>query len=55
MSEMTTEEKAKKYDQIAGFLWDSALYGNLMQSTMAANYIRALEIPSPKGDDPESA
>ena len=55
MIDMTTEEKAKKYDEIARFLWEGAVNGNPLQSMLAAQYIRALEIPSPEGDDPESA
>lgn len=52
---MTEEEKAKKYDEIVEQLWNGALYGNLLQSTICANLIRQLDIPSPDGADPESA
>lgn len=52
---MTEQEKAAKYDEIAEALWNMAINGNLLQSTIAANMIRQLEIESPDGADPESA
>lgn len=52
---MTDEDKVKKYDAIAEWLWAAAMHGNLLQSSLAANLIRHLEIPSPDGDDPEEA
>ena len=52
---MTDEEKVKKYDEITEALWNMALHGNLLQSSLSAALIRQLEIPSPDGEDPESA
>ena len=54
-AEMSNEEKAEKYDQIAEALWNMAAGGNLLQSTIAAAMIRQLEIHGPDGEDPESA
>lgn len=48
-------EKAEKFDTLQRALWDTALHGNVLQSTMAAALIRSFDLPSPEGDDPESA
>lgn len=52
---MTTEEKAKKFEELQAHLWDMALHGNPFQSTIAAALIRQFDIDGPNGEDPESA
>lgn len=52
---MTTEEKAKKYDEIVTYLWHHAVEGSLLTSSMSAAVIRVLKIEGPNGEDPESA
>jgi hypothetical protein len=52
---MTDAEKIAKFEEIQQYLWDHARHGNGFISTMVATIIRTLRIPSPEGDDPESA
>jgi len=52
---MTQKQKAAKFDKIQKLLWDMAMHGNLLQSTMAAALIRKLKTPGSDGSDPNDA
>jgi len=52
---MTQGEKAEKFDAVVSRLWELAMHGSLLQSTIASVLIRELELPGPDGEDPEEA
>lgn len=55
VGKMTEEDKVAKFDEIQKYLWDMALHGNMMQSTLGAAIIRNLSIYGPNGEDPDDA
>ncbi len=52
---MTEKDKIKKFDELQKWLWEAAVNGNMLQSTMAAAIIRQFDIESPKGDVSDNA
>jgi hypothetical protein len=52
---MTTEEKAKKFDEIQQYMWNAAYSDNLAASTFCAALIRILKIEGPEGEEPDFA
>jgi hypothetical protein len=52
---MTDEEKIEKFDELQKWLWEIAKHGNAQHSILMAHIIREFQIPSPDGEDPESA
>jgi len=52
---MTEKQKAAKFNKIQKALWDMAVRGNLLQSTLASVMIRQFKIEAPNGEDPGQA
>ena len=52
---MIDKEKIEKFELIQAKLWQLAKDGPMLQSLLAGALIRIYGIPSPTGEDPESA
>jgi len=55
---MSDEEKVAAFNRIQESLWGivlGSIDANMLQQTIAAQYIRGFKIPGPNGENPESA